>query len=103
MPEEPMYEVARPFSKRSGDKISLAPPLEKFEGKKIGLMWVLFTNGDTLANSLIDLLGKRFNDIEFVRLPPGRDRVWGEYPHEPSIGDLVKEAGVDAVVVTIGC
>ncbi len=103
MTEKSVYEVVRPFGKRSGDKVLLSKPLQSLEGKKFGFMWTLFTNGDTLANSIIDLMKKQFKDIEFVRLPPGRGTVWGDYPHEPSIGDLVQEAGVDAVVVTVGC
>ena len=63
----------------------------------------LCSNGDILASSLADLLTKRFNGVECVQLPPGKGRAWGEWPDEKSIGQLVKEAEVNAVVVTVGC
>lgn len=99
----PMYEVVRPFGKRGVGRISPALPLQSLEGKTIGFMWTLYTNGGVLANDLMDLMGKQFKGLKFAKLPPGKGLKWGDYPDNQSIGSVVEEAGVDAVVVTIGC
>ena len=99
----PVYKVVRPFGRRSGDTISPTSPLLSLEGKTIGFMWTLFTNGDVLANALMDLIGKQFEGTKFAKLPPGKGRQWGNYPDDPSVGAVVKESGVDALIVTMGC
>ncbi len=97
-----VYQVASPLGEQLTKKISPARPLPDLEGKKIGFMWTIFTNGDVLAEALMDLLGRRFENVETVKLPAGKGMSWGDYPDE-SIGELVREAGVDAVIVTVGC
>jgi len=96
------YEVVSPLGDAVTKKIFPAPPLPDLEGKRIGFIWTIFTNGDVLAHALMDLLGKRFKDVETVKLPGGKGLGWGDYPDE-SIEDVVREAGVDAVIVTVGC
>ncbi|HVN96355.1 MAG TPA: hypothetical protein VMT62_08000 [Syntrophorhabdaceae bacterium] len=96
-----MYEVVSPLGKSMVKVIAPAPRLSTLEGKKIGLIWNAFTNGDVLAEAFANLLKKRFGQIETVNLPSGKGLSWGDYP-DPSIKDIVKEAKVDAVIVTVG-
>jgi len=96
-----VYEVVRPLGKSFMKDISPAHPLPQLEGKRIALIWTIFTNGDVLADALVDLLDKRFKDIETVKLPAGKGVEWGDYPDE-SIEDVVREAGVDAAIVMVG-
>jgi hypothetical protein len=96
-----LYEVASPVARPVTRKTALAGPIPDLKGKKIGFMWTIYTHGDTLADALMDVLGKHFENIETVKLPAGKGRRWGEYPDE-SIEEVVREAGVDGVVVTVG-
>ncbi len=99
----PVYEIVSPLAQKTSGTIPLVSPLASLEGKTIGLMWTLYTNGDVLANMLKDLLVKRFKNLKFVALPPGKGRQWGNYPDNQTIGEVVKESGVDALIVTMGC
>jgi len=96
-----LYEVVRPIGKSLSAVISPADPLPGLEGKKIALIWTIFNNGDVLADALTNLLGKRFKDIETVKLAAGKGVAWGGYPDE-SIGEVVTEAQVDAAIVLVG-
>ena len=98
-----VYEIVSPLARKTSTTIPSASPLSSLDGKTIGLMWTLYTNGDVLANMLRDLLVKRFKNLKFVVLPPGKGRQWGNYPDNESIGEVVEESGVDAVIVTMGC
>jgi hypothetical protein len=102
MQTEKLYEVVGPLGKSAPKKITPAHPLSQLHGKRIALIWTIFSNGDLLADTLMDLLHNRFKDIETVKLPAGKNAKWGDYPDE-SIEDVVKEAGVDAAVITVGC
>ncbi|MFC1820642.1 hypothetical protein ACFLZG_06115 [Thermodesulfobacteriota bacterium] len=95
------YEVVSPLGKSISKVILPVHPIPTLEGKKIAFFWTVFTNGDVLADALIDLLHKRFNEIETVKLPAGKEVKWGDYPTE-SIEDVIKEAGVDAAIVLVG-
>jgi len=94
------YEVVSPLGKSTVKVVSPAPRLKSLEGKKIGLIWNVFANGDVLATALGDLLSKRFK-LETVKLPSGKGLKWGSYP-EPSIKDVIKEAKIDALIATVG-
>ena len=95
------YEVVSPLGKSLVKEISPAHPIPQLAGKKIAFIWTIFTNGDVLADTLMDLLHERFKDIETAKLPAGKEVMWGDYPDE-SIEDVVKEAGVDAAIVLVG-
>ena len=101
MEEFPTYKVMSPIGEPVTRRIEPAPPLADMEGKKLGFMWTIYTNGDLLVDVLIDLLKKRFKQIETVKLPASKGGLWGEYPDE-SIREVAREAGVDGVVVTVG-
>ena len=103
MKQMQMYEVVSPLGKKCSDTITPVPPLPNLEGKTIGAMLTLYTNGDVLANSLIDLLQDQYKDLKFIKLPPGKGLQWGNYPDNESIGEVVKESGVDGLIVTMGC
>jgi hypothetical protein len=94
------YQVVSPMGNSTMKVVSPAPRLTSLQGKKIGLIWNVFTNGDVLANALGDLLSKRFRS-ETVRLPSGKGLNWGSYP-EPSIKEVVKEAKIDALIAAVG-
>ena len=94
------YEVVSPLGKSTVKVVPPAPRLTSLEGKKIGLIWNEFANGDVLATTLGDLLSKRLR-LEMVKLPSGKGLKWGSYP-EPSIKDVVKEAKIDAMIATVG-
>ena len=104
---EPHYEVLSPIgeaettTRQGKEKIPSAPPLGSLKGKKIGLLWTVFTNGDILAEALGDWLTKRYPGLECVKLMPGRNLQWGDYP-DLSLPDLAREMGIDAAIVTAG-
>ena len=109
MATQPLYEVVSPVGQegnagdsRSGEKKSPAAPLATLNGKKIGLVWTVFTNGNVLLDALRDLLAKRYQGLEFVELPPGRNSRWGEYP-DKTIGAFARENQIDAAIVTAAC
>ncbi len=95
------YEVVSPLGRSVTAEQAPAPPLSDIKGKKIGFVWTIFTNGDVLADVLMDLLDKKIGDFEGIKLPSGKENPWGDYPDE-GIEDVVREAGVDAVIVTVG-
>jgi hypothetical protein len=95
------YEVMSPVGEAVSKTVEPASPLMDLERKKIGFMWTIYTNGDLLADVFMDLLRKRFKQIETVKLPAAKGGLWGEYPAE-SIAEVVREAGVDGIVVTVG-
>jgi hypothetical protein len=98
---EPLYEVVSPLGRSTAGPIPFASPLTGFNGRTIGFVWTIFTNGDTLADIFTDLLRERFDDIKFVKLPSGKTAKWGDYPL-PDLPDVVKEAGADAVIALVG-
>lgn len=101
------YEVVSPLgderdARDGGTQQSGSSPLDRLEGKRIGLIWTAFTNGDLVLRALQGHLAKRFSGLEFVDVMPGKGLRWGDHP-EPSIADLAREARIDAAIVTAGC
>ena len=102
IPAKAVYEVVSPLGKPVAQRKSPpATPLRDFHGKKIGLICGPFTNSYVLLEAFMDLLAKRFEGSDFIKLPSGKDIKWGEHPDE-SIGNIAKEAGVDAAIVAVG-
>jgi hypothetical protein len=104
---EPVYEVVSP----AGDAVDAAAssmrafsagPLDGLDGKKLGLVWTEFANGDTALRAFRQHLAGRFPGLEFVEMVPGRGKRWGDLP-DASIADLARELGVNGVVVAAGC
>jgi hypothetical protein len=96
-----LYRVVSPLGSPTIASVPYAPPLSGFDGKKIGFVWNLFTNGEILADTFAGLLKERFDHMHFVRLPSGKFGKWGEYPHEDR-PEVVKNSGVDAVIALVG-
>ena len=96
-----LYHVVSPVGKSAVRFFPLVQRLSTLEGKRIGFVWNLFANGDVLAEALAELLGRRFKGLESVRLPSGKGLRWGNYP-DPSIGEIAREAGIDAIIATAG-
>jgi hypothetical protein len=96
-----IYEVVSPLGKSTVTAVPLSPRLPDLEGKHIGFVWNLFANGDILADALAELLLRRFKQMEFTRLPSGKGRTWAAYP-DPSLAEVVRESGVDAVIALVG-
>jgi hypothetical protein len=104
MSSEPVYEIVSPLGadlSHSGG-IAPAPSLRDFDGRRIGLIWTEFTNGNVLLEAFESLLGKRFPSLQFVKMAPGRNTEWGGSP-DPTLTDLVREQRIDAAIITAGC
>jgi hypothetical protein len=99
--QDGLHQVVSPVGKSAVRFFSLSQRLSTLEGKRIGLIWNLFANGDVLAEALADLLQRRFKGLESLILPSGKGLRWGNYP-EPSIGEVVRKFGVDAIIATAG-
>jgi hypothetical protein len=104
---QPLYEVVSPAgdmrdAKGAAKKAASAPPIDDLNGRRIGLCWTAFTNGDVVLRHFRDHLAARFPKAEFVDIMPGRNLRWGEHP-EPEIGELARAQGVDAAIITAGC
>ena len=111
MPAKPIYEVVSPLGEvldgaleagKGTGQHAPAPPLAGLNGKKIGLIWTNFRNGDVLLEAFADLLGKRYQGMEFVKLSSGRTLNWGDYP-DRSLATFARESGIDAAIVAPGC
>jgi len=103
----PDYEVVSPAgdprdAAGSEKKSFSAAPLDTLNGKKLGLIWTEFYNGDTTLRAFREHLGKRYPDLEFVEMAPGRGLRWGDHP-QASIGALAREHGIHGAVVAAGC
>ena len=83
-------------------KPASAPPLSGLAGKRLGLVWTAFSNGDIVLRAFREHLSKRYPDLEFVEMAPGRGLAWGDHPH-PDIAELALEHRLDAALITAGC
>jgi len=104
---DPVYEVVSPIgdardASASTKKTFGAPALDSLDGKKLGLVWTEFAHGDTALRAFREHLLKRYPDLEFVEMEPGRGKRWGDHP-DASIADLAREHGIDGAVVAAGC
>ncbi len=79
-----------------------ALPLDSLGGKKLGLIWTEFANGDTALRAFSQHLSKRYPDLELVEIEPGRGRRWGDQP-DASVAELAREHGIDGAIVAAGC
>jgi hypothetical protein len=103
----PNYEVVSPIGDASDASISknetvCAEPLDSLAGKKIGLVWTVFANGDTALRAIAQHLGALYSDLEFVEMEPGQGLSWGDHP-DASIADLARQHGIDGAIIAAGC
>lgn len=101
------FEVVSPVGDmrdaRGSEKKSVgAAPLTNLNGKKIGLIWTEFYNGDTVLRAFREHLAKRYAGLRFVEIPPGRGLSWGDHPHQ-SVAELAREHRIDGAIVAAGC
>ena len=101
------YEVVSPIGDprdASGKekKVFGAPPLDSLNGKKIGLVWTEFYNGDTVLRAFREHLTLRYPNLQFVEMAPGRGSSWGDHP-DASIAELAREHGIHGAVIAAGC
>lgn len=98
-----MFEVVSPTGKPATlETTGTATAALKLEGKKLGLVQIPFPNGDVLLESLADLMKKRFAGLEYVKIPSGKELGWGDYP-DSTLTEVVKESGINAALVAVGC
>ena len=103
----PDYEVVSPAGD-SGDASQSkyetigAGPLDGLTGKKLGLVWTVFANGDIALRAMRGHLEKRYPDLEFVEMAPGRGLSWGDHP-DANIADIAREHGIDGALIAAGC
>ena len=103
----PNFEVVSPLGDASDapgarHKTFGASPIDHLAGKKLGLVWTEFYNGDTVLRAFREHLLKRYPDLQFVEMEPGRGLSWGDHPH-PSIAALALEHGINGAIVAAGC
>jgi hypothetical protein len=103
----PDFEVVSPIgdardAAASEKKTFGAAPLDSLNGKKLGLVWTEFYNGDTVLRAFREHLGKCYPDLQFVEMAPGRGLSWGDHPHA-SIAELGREHGIHGAVIAAGC
>jgi hypothetical protein len=104
---KPHYEVVSPIgderdANEGPRKHSAAPPLSDLKKKKLGLAWTAFSNGDIVLHALRDHLARRYPDLEFIEIAPGRGLRWGDHP-DPSIAELAREHRIDGAIISAGC
>ena len=98
-----MYEVVSPAGKPATEEMTIMPSAGiNLTGKKLGLIRIPFSNADVLLETLADLMKKRFKGLEVLKIPSGKNLAWGDYP-DNSLTDVVKESGIDAAMVAVGC
>ena len=104
---KPQYEVVSPVgdardARQAPRKHACAPPLADLKGRKLGLVWTAFSNGDIVLHAFREHLARRHPDLEFVEMAPGRSLKWGDHP-DPSIAELAREHGIDGAIISAGC
>ena len=99
--EETIFQVLKPTGKLRERDIPSAPPLDTLEGKRIGMVWAAFGNGDVLLEVISELLKKKFPTCELIQMNPGKDLKPSEYS-DPSIMEVARENNIDAAIITVG-
>jgi hypothetical protein len=105
-----VYEVLSPVGVSIDDKtpapgtksgkIPPAPALQDLNGKKIGLVWSAFKNGNVFLEAMEDLLGSKFRGTQFLRLPSGKGLRWGDHPQESMI-EIAKAEKLDGAIAAV--
>ena len=97
----PEYSVVCPLGLPDVHEITPAVPLDTLDGKRIGMVWAAFGNGDVLLEALGEIIKRRFPSAELVNMNPGKDLKPSEYS-DPSIMEVALENKIDAAIVTVG-
>ncbi len=108
---EPVYEVVAPVGHQAVEnakttgaerEINPATALADLSGKRVGLVWTTFSNGNILLEALGERLTKRYHGVDVVKIPPGRNLNWGDYP-DRSLSAFARENKLDAAIVAAAC
>lgn len=102
MNSEPVYEAVNPVGAAFSKVIPIAPRPKSLDREKIGLVCNGFQGSDLLLDAFSDLLNRRIEGVEFIKLPSGKTEPWGTEPQDGTTGDLAREAGVAGVIVAAG-
>ncbi len=100
-PEKLMYAVVSPLGRQAEEKIVSVTSGLDLTDKKVALVPMAIRNSGVLLEALADLLRKQFTGLQFIKLPPGEGNP-GDFLDESFTG-MVKEMGVDAAIVGVGC
>ena len=85
-----------------GQPVTLAPRIDTFERKRIGLLWNHKPNGDVFLSRVAELLGKKYRDVELIKLWEA-DAVGPKYHRKVDAELLDRLAkGVDLVIASQG-
>src|SRR5687767_5224151 len=98
-----VFEVVSPITPQRQDTVQPAPPLPELTGKRIGFVWDMLFDGDTVFAAIADELASRVDGIEFVGYEtfgdihgPDEKQVVADLP------DRLREHRIDAVIAGVG-
>ena len=98
-----MYEVVSPAGNTTTQQLANTHKVElDLKGKKLGLVLIPFPNGGTLLESVSRLIAQKFPGLEVVNVKSGKHLTWGEHT-DHTFTEVVKESGIDAARVAVGC
>lgn len=92
------YRVYRPTfdPEPAADVPALSPRPESLSGKRIGLLWNSKVNADIYLRRMRELIGERYDDVEFV----WRAKPTASKPMEPDV--VAAMSACDLVVTAFG-
>ena len=95
---EQEWELLTPRAPSRISGVDLAPRIDIFDGKRVGLFWNVKANGDIFLIRVGELLRERFKDVKIVEFLPGKpDTTLGASPSE--IKSVVEKCDV-AILAT---
>jgi hypothetical protein len=98
-----MYEVVSPAGNSTMQQMSASGKAGlDLNGKKLGLVLIPFPNGGALLESVSGIIAQRFPGLTVVKVKSGKNLTWGEHT-DNTLTDVVKESGIDAALVAVGC
>jgi hypothetical protein len=98
-----MYEVVSPSGNATTQQLTNTHKVElDLKGKKLGLVLIPFPNGGTLLESVSRLIAQKFPGLEIVKVKSGKNLTWGEHT-DSTFTEVVKESGIEAALVAVGC
>ncbi|MBI4303862.1 MAG: hypothetical protein HY665_05945 [Chloroflexi bacterium] len=95
------YEVTSPLGMPAAAAQSISSRVRELEGKRIGIFWNGYKNGDVLSHALEELLTERFKGLRVIELASG-ERPWGNRMDKKA-PERAREARVDAAIGVAGC
>ena len=85
-----------------GQPVTLAPRIDTFEGKRIGLLWNHKPNGDIFLGRVAELLKKKYPDAELIKFWEV-DAIGAKFRHKVDAETLERLAkSVDLLIAAQG-